>query len=105
MIQIYNPNTEYEQNGNMTLFQKNNCDLEWRVDGNDRYPIDLEGRWVYRRQCNDKMYHLMGTAQNVINKKKDSGVSADLMPGTFHADCFLLDIRPTDKNDLRMLWI
>ena len=107
MIQIYNPeNTEYEQNGNMTLFPEEatiHVILNGEWTATIEYPIDPEGRWRYIvDNAVIKMPSFNGEQLfRVINKeKKDSGVSADLMPVFFDAkeDCFLLDIRPTDKN-------
>ena len=107
MIQIYNPeNTEYEQNGNMTLFPEEatiHVILNGEWTATIEYPIDPEGRWRYIvDNAVIKMPSFNGEQLfRVINKeKKDSGVSADLMPVFFDAkeDCFLLNIRPTDKN-------
>ena len=51
MIQIYNPeNTEYEQNGNMTLFPEEatiHVILNGEWTATIEYPIDPEGRWRY----------------------------------------------------------
>lgn len=107
MIQIYNPeNTEYEQNGNMTLFPEEatiHVILNGEWTATLEHPIDPEGRWRYIvDNAVIKMPSFNGEQLfRVINKeKKDSGVSTELMPVFFDAkeDCFLLDIRPTDKN-------
>lgn len=67
------------------------------------HPIDDEGRWKY---INDNAVVKMPSFNGeqlfrIKNKEKsDSGVSAELTPIFLDAkeDCFLLDVRPTEKN-------
>ena len=113
MIQIYNPeNTEYEQNGNMTLFPEEatiHVILNGEWTATLEHPIDPEGRWRYIvDNAVIKMPSFNGEQLfRVINKeKKDSGVSTELMP-VFSmqkriASCWILDQR---IRMARMLWI
>ena len=107
MIQIYNPdNTDYEKNGDMTLFPSSaivHVILNGEWTATLEHPIDPEGRWKYIVDNTVvKMPSFNGEQLfRVKNKeKKDSGVSVDLTPVFLDAknDCFLVDIRPTDKN-------
>ena len=112
MIQIYNTdNTNYEQNGNMTLFPSNatvkavlNGSWEITLD----HPKDTEGRWKYIKEgAVVKMPSFNGEQLFRIThkEKNDSGISADLQPIFMDAkdDCFLIDIRPTDKTGQQAL--
>lgn len=107
MIQIYKPeNTDYKHNGDMTLLPDEATihvilNREWTATL--EHPIDPEGRWKYIvDNAVVKMPSFNGEQLfRVKNKeKKDSGVSVDLTPVFLDAknDCFLVDIRPTDKN-------
>ena len=107
MIQIYNPdNTNYEKNGDMTLLPTEAAvhavlNAEW--EGTIEHPIDPDGRWKYiQEDAVVKMPSFNGEQLFRITKKtkKDSKISATMMPIFFDAknDCFLQDVRPTDKN-------
>lgn len=107
MIQIYKPeNTDYKHNGDMTLLPEEatiHVILNGEWTATLEHPIDPEGRWKYIiDNAVVKMPSFNGEQLfRVKNKeKKDSGVSADLTPVFLDAknDCFLVDIRPTDKN-------
>lgn len=107
MIQIYKPeNTDYKHNGDMTLLPDEatiHVILNGEWTATLEHPIDPEGRWKYIVDNTVvKMPSFNGEQLfRVKNKeKKDSGVSVDLTPVFLDAknDCFLVDIRPTDKN-------
>ena len=107
MIQIYSPeNKDYEHNGDMTLMPEEaeiHVILNGEWTATIEHPIDDEGRWKYiTDNAVVKMPSFNGEQLfRVKNKeKKDSGVSVDLTPVFLDAknDCFLADIRPTDKN-------
>lgn len=107
MIQIYKPeNTDYKHNGDMTLLPDEatiHVILNGEWTATLEHPIDPEGRWKYIvDNAVVKMPSFNGEQLfRVKNKeKKDSGVSVDLTPVFLDAknDCFLVDIRPTDKN-------
>ena len=107
MIQVYSPgNTDYEKNGDMPLLPSS-AEIHVILNGAWTaeliHPIDEEGRWKYivenavvkMPSFNGKQLFRIGNVE-----KKDSGVSADLTPVFFDAkkDCFLMDVRPTNKN-------
>lgn len=107
MIQLYNPdNTDYEKNGNMTLFPEAatvHAILNSSWDAEVEYPIDKEGRWKYiAEDAVIKMPSFNGEQLFRIKKKEksDSGVRCELEPIFFDAigDCWLEDVRPTGKN-------
>lgn len=112
MIQIYSPeNKDYEHNGDMTLMPE---DAEIHVILNGEWtatiehPIDDEGRWKYiTDNAVVKMPSFNGEQLfRIQNKEKsDSGVSAELTPIFLDAkeDCFLVDVRPTEKNGQQAL--
>ena len=112
MIQIYSAdNANYEQNGDMTLFPSSatvkaviNGSWEITLD----HPKDTEGRWKYIKEgAVVKMPSFNGEQLFRIThkEKNDSGISADLQPIFMDAkdDCFLIDIRPTDKTGQQAL--
>lgn len=112
MIQVYSPgNTDFEHNGDMTLFPTEAIvhpilNGEWEV--NLEHPIDREGRWKYIvEEAVVKMTSFNGNQLFRIKKKEksDSGVTAELQPIFIDAkdDCFLLDVRPTDKTGQQAL--
>lgn len=112
MIQVYKPeNTDYEQNGDMTLFPTEatvyaKLNGVWEIEL--EHPIDTEERWKYIvEEAVVKMPSFNGEQLfRIKNKKKsDSGVSATLTPIFMDAkdDCFLLDIRPTEKTGQQAL--
>lgn len=112
MIQIYNPNnTNFSQNGEMTLFSTK-CDIHAILNGSWEmeleHPIDDEGRWKYIVEeavvkapsfNGDQLFRIKET------EKSDSGVTATLEPIFMDAmnDCFLTDVRPTEKNGQQAL--
>ena len=112
MIQIYSPdNTDYEHNGDMTLFPSSAIvhpvlNGTWEVT--IEHPLDDEGRWKYIvDNAVVKMPSFNGEQLfRITHKEKDdSGISADMQPIFLDAadDCFLLDIRPTDKTGQQAL--
>lgn len=112
MIQIYSPeNKDYEQNGDMTLFPEEaeiHVILNGEWTATIEHPIDEEGRWKYiTDNAVVKMPSFNGEQLfRIQNKdKSDSGVSADLTPIFLDAkeDCFLVDVRPTEKNGQQAL--
>ena len=107
MIQIYNPdNTNFDQNGDMTLFPSSAIvhpimNKSW--EATLEHPIDKEGRWKYiQEDAVVKMPSFNGEQLFRIKKKEksDSGIVAEMQPIFMDAkdDCFLLDVRPTDKT-------
>ena len=112
MIQVYSPgNTDFEHNGDMTLFPTEAIvhpilNGEWEV--NLEHPIDQEGRWKYIvEEAVVKMPSFNGDQLFRIKKKEkgDGGVTAELQPIFMDAkdDCFLLDVRQTDKTGQQAL--
>lgn len=107
MIQIYNPtNTDYTHNGDMTLLPTSaqvHVILNGAWEATLEHPIDADGRWKYiTEDAVIKMPSFNGEQLFRIKQteKKDSGVSAVLEPIFYDSmdDCFLTDIRPTNKN-------
>ena len=112
MIQIYKPeNTEFDKNGDMTLFPTEATvhpvlNGEWEV--NITHPIDDEGRWKYiEEDAVLKMPSFNGEQLFRIKKKEktDTEVTAEGQPIFMDAkdDCFLLDVRPTEKTGQQAL--
>lgn len=107
MIQIYSKgNKNFQQNGDVTLFPD---DAIVRVELNGawnlelHHPIDEDGRWKYLvEDAVIKAPSFNGEQLfRIYNKEKsDDGVSVQAYPIFFDAknDCFLVDIRPTNKN-------
>lgn len=107
MIQIYSPeNKDYEHNGDMTLIPEEaeiHVILNGEWTATIEHPIDDEGRWKYiTDNAVVKMPSFNGEQLfRIQNKEKsDSGVSAELTPIFLDAkeDCFLVDVRPTEKS-------
>lgn len=107
MIQLYKPdNTDYTRNGDMTLMPTSaevHVILNGAWEASLEHPIDAEGRWKYiTEDAVVKMPSFNGEQLFRIKQteKKDSGVSAVLEPIFYDSmdDCFLTDIRPTNKN-------
>ena len=107
MIQIYNPtNTDYTRNGDMTLMPTSaqvHVILNGAWEASLEHPIDADGRWKYiTEDAVIKMPSFNGEQLFRIKQteKKDSGVSAVLEPIFYDSmdDCFLTDVRPTNKN-------
>lgn len=112
MIQIYNVgNTNFEKNGDMTLFPREahvNAILNGVWAAYLIHPIDEEGRWKYiQEDCVVEMPSFNGNQLFRIKKKKksDFGIEAQLVPVFMDAkdDCFLLDVRPTQKTGQQAL--
>ena len=107
MIQIYSAeNKDYDHNGDMTLLPEEltvHVVLNGEWTATLEHQIDDEGRWKY---INDNAVVKLPSFNGeqlfrIKNKEKqDSGVSAELTPIFLDAkeDCFLLDVRPTEKN-------
>lgn len=107
MIQLYKPdNTDYTRNGDMTLMPTSaqvHVILNGAWEASLEHPIDADGRWKYiAEDAVVKMPSFNGEQLFRIKQteKKDSGVSAVLEPIFYDSmdDCFLTDIRPTNKN-------
>lgn len=108
MIQIYSPsNTDFEKNGDMVLMPTAcaiNAELNgaWTIEL--EHPIDKEGRWKWIEEtavikvpsflAKDQLFRLKSV------EKSDAGISASGDPIFMDAmnDCFLTDIRPTNKT-------
>lgn len=107
MIQIYSKgNKNFQQNGDVTLLSD---DAIVRVELNGawnlelHHPIDEKGRWKYLvEDAVIKAPSFNGEQLfRIYNKEKsDDGVSVQAYPIFFDAknDCFLVDVRPTNKN-------
>jgi len=107
VIQIYSAeNKDYDHNGDMTLLPEEltvHVVLNGEWTATLEHQIDDEGRWKY---INDNAVVKLPSFNGeqlfrIKNKEKqDSGVSAELTPIFLDAkeDCFLLDVRPTEKN-------
>lgn len=107
MIQVYSPgNVDYEVNGDMTLFPDEATvhpvlNQEWTAELH--HIIDDEGRWKYIVEDAVVKMPSFNKSQFFRIKKKektDSGVTAEMQPIFMDAkdDCFLVDVRPTDKT-------
>lgn len=109
MIQIYLPgNTNFEQNGDMTLFPEI-CEASSELGGawalEITHPIDDEGRWKYiekeavlsvpTHMGEDQLYRI-----DEITDKNDADISAKAYPIFYDSakEVFLMDKRPTAKN-------
>lgn len=111
-IELYKTeNTDYEHNGDMPLLPESASvkailNGSWKAE--IQHPIDEEGRWKWiEEDAVVKLESFNGTQLFRIKKKakSDAGVSAELEPVFMDAidDCFLLDIRPTEKNGQQAL--
>lgn len=112
IIQIYNiENTNFDQNGDMSLFPSSasvHAVLNGTWEVTLEHPKDSEDRWKYIKEgAVVKMPSFNGEQLFRIThkEKSDSGISADLQPIFMDAadDCFLLDVRPTDKTGQQAL--
>lgn len=107
MIQVYTPeNTAFETNGDMTLFPQSArivAAINGSWEASLEHITDSEGRWKYLKEDavvkmpsfnGDQMFRI----RNV--KKTASLVTCEMEPIFYDAidDCFLADVRPTDKN-------
>ena len=107
MIQIYRQdNIDYRHNGDMTLLPEEaiiHVILNGEWTANIEHPIDLEGRWKYIEEnavVKMSSFNWIQLFRIRSKEKKDSGVSAELTPIFMDAkeDCFLVDVRPTNKS-------
>lgn len=107
MIQIYKPeNTNFKANGDMPLLPEKalvhaTLNGAWNLEL--QHPIDGEGRWKYiTEEAAVKVPSFNGEQLFRIKhtEKTESGVTAAAEPIFMDAkeDCFLEDIRPTNKT-------
>lgn len=108
MIQVYKAdNTNYDKNGDMTL-TPTACELSSEINGawelTMSHPIDDEGRWKYLSEeavisaPTFQGKHQLFRVDKCV--KTDSSVEVTAYPIFFDSadDCFLMDIRPTQKS-------
>ena len=108
MIQVYKPdNTVYDKNGDMTL-TPTACELSSEINGawelTMSHPIDDEGRWKYLSEeavisaPTFQGEHQLFRVDKCV--KTDSSVEVTAYPIFFDSadDCFLMDVRPTQKS-------
>lgn len=108
MIQVYAPdNTNFEKNGDCVLFPTSaeiHAILNSTWTATLSHPIDREGRWKFLSEnAVVKMPSFLPENQLFRVKKRtvsDSGVDVEMEPIFYDSigDCFLVDVRPTDKN-------
>lgn len=112
MIQIYKAdNTAYDKNGDMSLTPSSasvHVILNGSWEANIEHPVDEDGRWRYIVEgAVAKMPSFNGEQLFRIKKKEksDSGVTATMEPIFYDAkdDCWLTDIRPTEKGGQQAL--
>lgn len=112
MIQIYRPeNTGYEKNGDMTLLPTTamvHAILNGEWEATLEHPIDEDGRWKYIiEDAVVKMPSFNGDQLFRVKKKEksDDGITAEMQPIFMDAkdDCFLTDVRPTEKTGQQAL--
>lgn len=103
--------SSFEKNGNAVLIPTEatvHAELNSDWSATLEHPIDEEGRWKYLEENNvvkmpsfngDQLFRIKNT------EKKDSGISCEMEPIFFDAkeDCWLSDVRPTDKNGIDAL--
>lgn len=114
MIDLYIPsNTNYEQNGDITLLPGDgdiHVILNGQWSAELTHPIDTDGRWkLITENAVVKMPSFNGDQlfRIVSVEKTDSEVTAEMQPIFFDCigDCWLSDVRPTDKTGLQALQI
>lgn len=112
MIQIYKPeNTGYKKNGDMPLFPTTatvHAVLNGEWEATLEHPIDEDGRWKYIiEDAVVKMPSFNGDQLFRVKKKEksDDGITAEMQPIFMDAkdDCFLTDVRPTEKTGQQAL--
>ena len=112
MIQIYKPeNDECEKNGDMTLLPTTamvHAVLNGEWEATLEHPIDKDGRWKYIvEDAVVKLPSFNGDQLFRIKKKEksDGGITAEMQPIFMDAkdDCFLTDVRPTEKTGQQAL--
>lgn len=108
MIQVYSPdNTDFDKNGDMVLMPSSctiNAELNgaWTIDL--EHPLDIEGRWKWIVETAVIKVPSFLTEEQLFRlksvEKSDAGISASGEPIFMDAmdDCFLTDIRPTNKT-------
>lgn len=108
MIQIYSKgNTNFDTNGDMVLFPKT-CSITAELNGTWQldmvHPRDHEGRWrCIEEECILSVPTFMGDRQLFRIReleKNDDEVTAVALPVFLDCadDCYLMDVRPTNKN-------
>lgn len=112
MIQIYKAdNTAYDKNGDMSLTPSSasvHVILNGSWEANIEHPVDEDRRWRYIVEgAVVKMPSFNGEQLFRVKKKEksDSGVTATMEPIFYDAkdDCWLTDIRPTEKDGQQAL--
>ena len=112
MIQIYKPeNTGYEKNGDMPLLPTTatvHAVLNGEWEATMEHPIDEDGRWKYIiEDAVVKMPSFNGDQLFRVKRKEksDDGITAEMQPIFMDAkdDCFLTDVRPTEKTGQQAL--
>ena len=112
MIQIYKPaNNQYDKNGDMVLLPTSAkvyaiLNNSWTAELT--HPIDSLVRWKYiEEEAVIKMPSFNGEQLFRIKKvsKSDSEVTAEMEPIFMDSmgDCFLIDVRPTEKTGQQAL--
>lgn len=110
------PETEEDylsRNGDMTLFATEatvHAVLNGSWTAELEHPIDSEGRWKYlQEEAVIKMPSFFGEHDQLFRikktKKSDSGISCTIEPIFYDSigDCFLEDVRPTNRNGQQAL--
>lgn len=108
MIQVYKRNNEnFDVNGDMVLTPAS-CEITAELNGAWQlklvHPFDMEGRWKYLEEegvlavpsfVSDKQLFRIRALE-----KRDTEVAVVAYPIFFDSrdDCFLMDVRPTDKG-------
>lgn len=112
MIQVYSPeNTDYTKNGDIVLTPEEatiDVELNGAWTATIIHPIDEEGRWKsIVEEAVVKMPSFNGEQLFRIKSKEksDRAVNALLEPIFFDSmnDCFLVDVRPTNKTGQQAL--
>ncbi len=112
MIQVYSPeNTDYTKNGDIILTPEEatiDVELNGAWTATIIHPIDKEGRWKsIVEEAVVKMPSFNGEQLFRIKSKEksDRAVNALLEPIFFDSmnDCFLVDVRPTNKTGQQAL--
>lgn len=113
MIQLYEPtNANFDKNGDITL-TPSSCTISAELNGawelSLEHPIDQDGRWAYiEEECVLKVPSFLTDDQIFRVKtvdKSDSGISVKAEPIFMDSmnDCFLVDVRPTNKTGQQAL--
>lgn len=113
MIQLYEPtNANFDKNGDITL-TPSSCTISAELNGawelSLEHPIDQDGRWAYiEEECVLKVPSFLTDDQLFRVKtvdKSDSGISVKAEPIFMDSmnDCFLVDVRPTNKTGQQAL--